>query len=66
MPAKVSWHNERRPAYPTMGTTESPTMARPHMRLRLKRSDVETVVARNTAAMMVPTQKRPVPLHVGR
>ncbi len=66
MPAKVIWHNDRRPAYPTMGTTESPTMASPHMRLRLNRSGVETVVAKKTAAMIVPTQNRPVPFHVGR
>ncbi len=49
-----------------MGMTESPTMASPHMRLRLNRSGVETVVAKKTAAMIVPTQNRPVPFQVGR
>ena len=66
MPAKVIWHNDRRPAYPTMGMTESPTMASPHIRLRLNRSGVETVVAKKTAATIVPRQNRPVPFHVGR
>ena len=29
MPAKVIWHSDRRPAYPAMGMSESPTMASP-------------------------------------
>ncbi len=49
IPAKVIWQSDRRPAYPTTGTNDSPTMARPHTRLMENRSDVETTVAITTA-----------------
>ena len=41
-------------------------MARPHILLRLNMSALPTVVAKKMATTIVPAQRKPVPLHVGR